>query len=488
MMHEACRVALARAAGISYPPAPPFDPGSQFPEYPWGASICDGPNHAYPAVRAALAALGMDGEHLGTPRWNPLGGVVQSGDMVLIKPNLVCEEREGRPGEFEQIVTSASVVRAVLDYVLIALGGKGRVVIADSPQTDSDFDLTTQRTGLAAMVETMRSRARVPVDLLDLRTERWIVKDGVCTGRIPLPGDPAGYVKVDLGGASHFERSTGSASFYGAAYDTGVTNRSHSGGRHVYEVSGMALSADVIISIPKLKTHKKCGMTGCLKGMVGLAGNKNMLPHYRFGPPSEGGDQFPDGRRGGRIENLAVKAAKRMVLRGGRAAGAAARVLKPLGYGIFGSTREVVRSGNWHGNDTTWRMVLDLAAIITFCGRDGAIGDTPRRRFFNVVDGIVGGQGNGPLDADPAPAGVILAGSSPLAVDAVSAAAAGFAPIDIPLLKGGFESPWSLAPCPPEAVETILGSDGEVLSGFGSFPPVYMFERHFGWRRDREGR
>ncbi len=487
-MTESCRVAIARAVEASYPSTPPFDPGTDFPEYPWGEAGCDGANHAYTAVRAALAALGMDRGNFGTPAWNPLGEVVRRGDMVLVKPNLVCEAREGHPDQYEQIVTSASVVRAVLDYVLIALGGRGRVVIADSPQTDSDFGLTARRTGLAGMVEAVRSRAGVPVDLLDLRTERWIVRDGVCTGSVRLPGDPAGYVTTDLAGSSHFEGSRGSASFYGAAYDTGVTNRSHSGGRHVYEVSGMALSADVVISVPKLKTHKKCGMTGCLKGMVGLAGNKNMLPHYRFGPPSEGGDQFPDGRRGGRLENLAVKAAKRIVLCGGRAAGTAARVLKPLGYGIFGSTREVVRSGNWHGNDTTWRMVLDLAAIITYCGRDGVMGDTPRRRFFNVVDGIVGGQGNGPLDADPAPSGLIMAGCSPLAVDAVSAAAAGFDPMDIPLLKGGFESPMGLAPCPPGEVETVFESDGSLLTGFGSFPPVFEFEKHFGWRNPGQDR
>lgn len=487
-MTEACRVAVARAAEASYPSTPPFDPDTDFPEYPWGPAACGGPNHAYSAVRSALVALGLDRGNLGTPAWNPLGEVVRSGDMVLLKPNLVCEAREGHPDQYEQIVTSASVVRAVLDYVLIALAGKGRVVIADSPQTDSDFGLTAQRTGLAGMVEAVRARARVPVDLLDLRTERWIVRDGVCTGSVTLPGDPAGYVRADLGRASHFEGSSGSSSFYGAAYDTGVTNRSHSAGRHVYEVSGMALSADVVINIPKLKTHKKCGMTGCLKGMVGLAGNKNMLPHYRFGPPSEGGDQFPDGRRGGRIENLAVKAAKRIVLRGGRVAGVAARALKPLGYGIFGSTSEVIRSGNWHGNDTTWRMVLDLAAIITFCDRSGTPGRSMRRRFFNVVDGIVGGQGNGPLDADPAPSSVVLAGFSPLAVDAVSAAAAGFDPMSIPLLKGGFESPWGFAPCPPEGVETVFEGDGAIITGFGSFPPVFEFEKHFGWRRRRESR
>ncbi len=481
-MEDTRLAAVARCTEAVYPQGSPFDPGSVHPEYPWDRRACAGTNHAYDAVRHALEILGLDGGRSGSSSWNPLGSFVKPGDTVLLKPNLVCEGREGDRVQWEQIVTSAAVVRAVLDYVLIALGGSGRVVIADSPQTDSDFDLTAERTGLRAMAEEIGRRSGVPVELLDLRRERWIVREGVCTGSVSLAGDPMGMVEVDLGDRSHFTGSPGTALFYGASYDIGETNRNHSGGRHVYEICGTALAADAIISIPKLKTHKKCGMTGCLKGMVGLSGNKNMLPHYRFGPPSRGGDQFPDGRRAGGLENTVVTAAKRLMLRGGRFTGLAMGTLKPLGYRLFGSTREVVRSGNWYGNDTIWRTVLDLAAILTYCDSGGRILDIPARRFFNIVDGIVGGDGNGPLDADPVPAGLLIAGTSPVVVDAAAAAVTGLDPLGLRLIAEGFASPWKLSPCSPEETVVRLDPDCRDIGGTRSIPALAAFRPHFAWR------
>lgn len=474
--------AVVRTGKAEYPREAPFDPFPWPPEYPWECPSGPGvKNHAYDGVRRAFAALGLDAGSFGKTSWNPLGGIVRPGDTVLLKPNLVCGSRENRPDQWVQIVTSASVVRAVLDYTCIALAGTGRIVIADSPQTDSDFDLVSSRTGLGEMASVISRRSGLAVDVLDLRKERWLVAGGICHGSEQLPGDPAGVRMIDLGDRSHFSGTPDTPPFYGAGYDTAETNCSHSGGRHVYEVSGTALSSDVIISIPKLKTHKKCGMTGCLKGMVGLAGNKNLLPHYRFGPPSKGGDQFPEGRRAGGFENMAVSSAKRMLVRGGKLTGLLFRALKPMGYRVFGSTSRVVRSGNWSGNDTVWRMVLDLAAILTCCDASGKILDRPARRFFNVVDGIIGGEGNGPLDADPVGSGLIVAGASPLLVDAVSAAAAGIRPMDLRLLAGGFRSPWGFAPCSADTVPIIIDPGGRRIEGLDSMTPIVRFRSHFAW-------
>ena len=208
--------AIVRTDKAVYPPEAPFDPDSYPPEYPWDRpKIHIEKNQAYDGVRRSLAALKLDSENLGKTSWNPLGEIVKPGDTVLLKPNLVCENRESRPDQWEQIITSASVTRAVIDYVLIALSGSGRVVIADSPQTDSDFELTAGRSGLRSMTEELGARASLPIELLDLRKERWIVRDGVCIGSIPLPGDPLGAKLIDLGERSHFTGSRGSAPFYG---------------------------------------------------------------------------------------------------------------------------------------------------------------------------------------------------------------------------------------------------------------------------------
>jgi uncharacterized protein (DUF362 family) len=474
------RVSVARSDCAVYPENPPFDPDEAYPEY-HGDRTGTETNFAYRTVRKSLLLLGLDASRAGTTDWNPLTGVIRKGDTVLIKPNLVCESREGNPEEWEQIVTSGSVVRAVLDYVILALRGSGRILIADSPQSDSDFTSIAERTALPAIAAHLQERSGIPISVTDLRTERWLVRKGVCTGSVALPGDPLGMMLVDLGEASHFVGAPGSAPFYGAGYDIAETNHCHSEGRHVYEICRSALDADVIVSIPKLKTHKKCGMTGNLKGFVGLTGRKNFLPHYRIGSPSSGGDQYPDGRSGATVENAMVIRAKRMLGSGGGLARILAGLLKPLAYRVFGQTGTTIRSGNWYGNDTIWRTVLDLAAILVYASRDGLLLDHPARRFFCVVDGMIGGDGNGPLDADPHPAGLILAGESPVLVDAVSSAVTGLSRALPPPVREAFISPWRLSPCGPEGIEILIDGCDSPLAGLGEVPVLSAFRPHFGW-------
>src|SRR5262249_42786339 len=48
------------------------------------------------------------------------------------------------------------------------------------------------------------------------------------------------------------------------------------------------------------------------------------------------------------------------------------------------------------------------------------------RKFFSVIDGIVGGEGDGPLLPIPKACGVLLAGFNPLAVDICATRLMGF--------------------------------------------------------------
>jgi len=478
-MYDASSVAMARTAKTGYPPAP-CDPSERFPELP-PAACGRASNEVYGAVRRALAALGLDGGNAGTPSWNPLGEVVHPGDTVLVKPNFVCGRRESRPGEWRQIVTDSAVLRPVLDYAAIALQGRGRILLADSPQGDSDFGLLAERTGVREMCRRVSSLAGISVEIIDLRRETLTVHRGVVTGTRPLSGDPAGYRMCRLTNGSHFDGAPGTARFYGASYDASETNSAHAGDAHSYEVSATALAADVILSVPKLKTHKKCGMTGALKGLVGLTGNKNLLPHYRFGAPPDGGDQFPPTRGAGSIENWFVGAGKAALRRCGPLASLPAGILKPIAYMIFGRTDKVVRSGNWPGNDTIWRTVLDLAAILTLADREGVIRDVPQRRFFCVCDGIVAGEGNGPLDAEAVDAGLVIAGGSPLCVDAVCASICGFDPMLLPIVRGGFGSALLPPPCGPGDIATLIEPSPEPVRGLDGLPVIAALRPHFAW-------
>ena len=65
--------------------------------------------------------------------------------------------------------------------------------------------------------------------------------------------------------------------------------RTTGNGTHEYLISRSAMDADVFINLPKLKTHKKVGVTLSLKNLVGINGDKNYLPHFCIGTPAEGG-------------------------------------------------------------------------------------------------------------------------------------------------------------------------------------------------------
>src|SRR5205807_5706862 len=148
-MLDSRTVAISRAEVTGYPAPPPFHPPRVFPEFeahPWARQV-DPRNSVYETVRNAFALLKLDKGRLGTPRWNPLGGVVQPGNRVLIKPNWVTQGHH-LDGSWEQIITHGSVIRAVLDYVRLAMDGRGTISLADGPIQSADFDQILRPTGI----------------------------------------------------------------------------------------------------------------------------------------------------------------------------------------------------------------------------------------------------------------------------------------------------------------------------------------------------
>ena len=468
-----------------YPQTPPFHPSERYPEYQF-REISGEPNAIYAGIRESFRLLDLDTDRFGLPEWNPLGEIVSPGDFVLLKPNFIKEHRTDKHDEWLQIITHGSVIRAVADYVLLALRGRGHLVVADGPQTDSNFDEIVAKVGIAEIQTFYKKNFNINLELYDLRNERWQEKDGIYVDRQPLRGDPFGTRMVDLKHRSLFVSRKTTSKFYGAFYDVDETNHNHLDGRHVYAFCRTPLLANVVIHLPKLKTHKKCGITVNLKGLVGLNGNKNLLPHYAFGSPKSGGDQFENSSSRSAIENLVVGNSKKLLLHKNPWAVALARKLKRHAYGVFGQTSSVVRSGNWHGNDTVWRMALDLYAILTFADEEGVVRDTPQRRFFSVVDGVVAGEGNGPLEATAKECGMIIAGRSLELVDIVCARLMGFDFMKLRLLKGALlsddtdsepEKCWS-------QLVRLVSNQSDVDSELFAKPDrrVFEFEPHFGWK------
>ena len=154
--------------------------------------------------------------------------------------------------------------------------------------------------------------------------------------------------------------------------------------------------------------------------------------------------------------------------------------LKKMARLFFGDTQKVIRSGNWHGNDTCWRMVLDLNKCLFDFDGAGQPREKPLR-YLAIVDGIIGGEGNGPMSPDAKPCGVILAGTHPAAVDMAAATLMGFDWQKLRLLKNSFEiQKRSFIPFQPSDIN--LASNKQEWDGpLSQARALFAFRPHFGW-------
>jgi uncharacterized protein (DUF362 family) len=124
--------------------------------------------------------------------------------------------------------------------------------------------------------------------------------------------------------------------------------------------SETVLSTDLLVSLPKLKTHHWAGMTLSMKNLFGI------VPGVKYGWP----------------KNFL----------------------------------------HWHGID---QSIVDINSTV--------------RPHFAIVDGIVGMEGNGPIQGKPKPCGVLVFGDDPVAVDATCTRIAGLKPEEIKYLASAGE-------------------------------------------------
>ncbi|MBK7626716.1 MAG: DUF362 domain-containing protein [Bacteroidales bacterium] len=82
-------------------------------------------------------------------------------------------------------------------------------------------------------------------------------------------------------------------SYFRADSNIVETNEAHNGFNNLYRVSRTVVECDVFINLPKLKTHKKSGITCCLKNLVGINTYRNYLPHCSLGTKRKGRPIYP---------------------------------------------------------------------------------------------------------------------------------------------------------------------------------------------------
>jgi uncharacterized protein (DUF362 family) len=390
----------------------------------------------------AIKTEGYDDEAIAVSLPSDLFRQILPGDTVVLKPNWVRESHMTKSDEWDYVITHPSVITATLSRVCDILAPGGRITIADAPQTDSSFANILAHYPVEKW-QNIAGKKGINLEIIDLRDDEWIQKKDVVVSRKKLAGDPRGKTEVNLldGHSEFFGHRKSPRGYYGADYNIQETNEAHDGHNNRYRLSRSVIEADVFINLPKLKTHKKAGITCCLKNLVGINTYKNFLPHHAEGSPAESGDQFPENSLQSRIEGPVLAFVKQKFLQ----KPAIARLLRPLSTtarSVFGETEHIVRSGNWFGNDTLWRMTLDLNKAFFYANPDGTMREAIQvnaKKYIGIVDAVLAGEGNGPLSPNPHPMGYILAGTNPVAIDAVCARMMGFDPMKIPTIRQAFE-------------------------------------------------
>jgi len=406
-------------------------------------------------VRQVFAQTGLDPDHFQGPDWNPLRQWIKPGSRVFILCNFVLHRSPDESIEcFHTKCLHASVLRAVVDYVLLALKGTGSVAFGNSPMQACDWDAVLRETGTAKMMEFYAMNG-VPVNARDLRF--FVLRSnslGFVRSTERRPKDDE--VAVDLGGESYFaELDCVSPPKYRVMnYSRRRMESCHQAGSHVYVINRNLLESDVVISLPKFKTHEKVGLTCALKGFVGSVGHKDSLPHHRFGPPEKGGDEYPRDKGGILWKTSAFHDWVQMMAPDTRRGGLA-RVLDKVIRAVLNRWAPI-REGAWWGNDTAWRMVLDLARIATYASFSGALQDKPQRTHLVLVDGIIGGEGGGPLFPTPVPTGLLLFSDGLLATDIAVAHLMGFDPQQMPFLREAQRSLRYSLPSPDWTTESMI--------------------------------
>ncbi len=454
--------------------------------------------HNLPGLRISMLQT-VDIKHISSPSQITamVSDALPEGNFkrLLLKPNWVNHSgHEAFP--IDALVTSSLVLDAVLAACLRKYSTIERIIVGDVPLQSCNWSLLRQQAGLDRLEAKYTRTAGLDIRFLDLRKERYVLENGFLVENDPTPGDPAGYAEVSLDERSLLEEVIDAADrFRVSDYHPSETLSSHRRQCHRYLVPKSVLESDLVINIPKMKTHKKMGITGALKNLIGINGEKSRLCTHRLGCPSDGGDEFaPDSRRiflwQTRIRSRLQKTSPMLfrLLRRGWAAVKYIQGIKTVG------TRENLQSPNfyvgpgaWYGNDSVWRVVYDLQMVLLFAPPGGGVLEpTPQRRVLHVLDAITAGEGNGPLEPLPVEVGLVMASENPFLIDFCMAKTMGFDWRKIRALNQYSRFPWSpMADITPESFEISL--DGVTShNGIEAIPVVKDFLPAPGWKNHIE--
>jgi len=345
---------------------------------------------------------------------------------ILLKPNLVKHSTSNNDDLC--LRTHNRFIIAALNVILKS--GPSEVIIGDAPIQGCKWDQMISKSFIQE-INKLSSDYKISVQIKDFRRRIYDISENLPRYEINPQSD---YLIFDLGKESYLEPVTdqGKTKFRVTNYDPDIMLFAHAPGIHKYCIVKELFTSDIVISLPKIKTHQKTGITGALKNLVGLNGDKDFLPHHRIGGTKLGGDCYPGGSYLRYFSELALDKANR---RQGRTSYWFWQKLSSLLWTISFPGPEHNLEAGWYGNDVTWRMVMDLNRIAEYGKADGSISEKKQRQIFSLCDGIIAGQGEGPLNPKPLSLGIISFSNNSLINDLAIARLMDLQADKIPLLN-----------------------------------------------------
>lgn len=488
-MNDIVDVAFYKLNVVEYPQFP-YHPAEEYPEMkelPYRFEV-QPLNEVYKAVRDVFIRLGFDEEHYNTAEWNPLGRFIKEGSKVFIKPNQVFHEHEDGVRGIWSMITHASILRPIIDYILIATGGNVDITIGEAPMQGTDFCKAVTKSGLLGLMDFYKQR-NLEINLIDMRMViAHRTPNGIVKGRIRnLDRTENDYVTVNLGNRSELSEILNYSFLLDITdYKKGAVSRHHRreqsrGDINEYVIPRELLEADFVINVPKLKTHRKAGMTCACKNLVGVVGDKTCIAHHRRGMYGGGADEFSrkdykayaqsrvweslkKHRMGIYFADILINFFRRYIWKGNS---------KITSSGE--NSNLTLTEGNWYGNDTIWRCVKDLNKIVFYADSVGVMKKLRQRNYLCIVDAVWAGEGEGPMQHSCKEFGLIFAGCNPIYIDFVAAHFMKFKYEKIPTVYQGFQNHWwSLVDKKPEDV--VAKGNREIEDCAMSFRPSY------GWK------
>jgi len=341
---------------------------------------------------------------------------------VVIKPNLVHEinflvrfDHEKMKNANDCFITNWNVIKAVIE--IISIVPDISIQILECPLQSCSIEKIVNKEMLKEL-ETISGRN---ISFIDGRRTKYIFgeKEPIILHNLR---DESLYVDIDL--ASNSEHSDYDAKvneFRVTDYPPSEMKKYHSKGKHIYRIAKEILNADVVFSIPKLKTHMKAGMTNAMKNYVGIVGNKECLPHHIKGSPHIGGDNYGDFSLIKLLAEHMIDEANNYLLKDEKKYYKKKKVVDFLLLLRKLLCLDSDITGSWYGNDTISRTIVDLNRIVYYGGIDGKMHEEPQRRVISLVDAVISGQGEGPMKPRHNYTGFIALSESTAAVDAVCA-------------------------------------------------------------------